>query len=103
MNFPSRCCEDGRLSQVVSQAEVYQHARRPAREYHKYRVHHAPRDADLLIVKKAVESAAIMNTGNDTDLLNLLCYHAIKALTLKESSFDQNQLQRNSPIIQKFN
>ena len=25
---------------------------------------------------KAVESAAIVNTGNDTDLLILLCYHA---------------------------
>ena len=75
--FPSQCRKDGRgrLYQVVSQAEVYQHARRPAREYHVYRVHHAPGDTDLLIVQKAVESAAIVNTvlvGDDIDLLILL-------------------------------
>ena len=46
----------------------------------KCKVHHAPRDADLLIVQKAVESATMENTasvGDDTDLLILLCYHAI--------------------------
>ena len=48
-------------------------------ENSKCKVHHAPGDADLLIVQKAVESAAIVNTvlvGDDTDLLILLCYHA---------------------------
>ena len=42
-------------------------------------VHHAPGDADLLIVEKAVESATMKDTvlvGDDTDLLVLLCYHA---------------------------
>ena len=39
---------------------------------------HAPGDADLLIVQKAVESATTTNTvliGDDTDLLILLIYH----------------------------
>ncbi|XP_052787427.1 uncharacterized protein LOC128222459 isoform X1 [Mya arenaria] len=39
---------------------------------------HAPGDADLLIVQKAVESATTRNTvliGDDTDLLILLIYH----------------------------
>lgn len=48
-------------------------------ENSKCKVHHAPGDADLLIVQKAVESDAIVNTvlvGDDTDLLILLCYHA---------------------------
>ena len=41
--------------------------------------HHASRDADLLIVLKAIQSATITNTmlvGDDTDLIVLLCYHA---------------------------
>ena len=41
--------------------------------------YHASGDADLLIVKKAVQCATINNTvliGDDTDLLVLLCYHA---------------------------
>ncbi len=41
----------------------------------KCKVHHAPGDADLLIVQKAVESATPVNTvlvGEDTDLLILL-------------------------------
>ena len=41
--------------------------------------HHANGDADLLIVKTAVESARTSTTvlvGDDTDLLVLLCYHA---------------------------
>ena len=41
--------------------------------------YYASDDADLLIVKKAVESATTMKTvlvGDDTDLLVLLCYHA---------------------------
>ena len=45
----------------------------------KCKVYHAPGDADLLIVQKAVESATMVNTalvGDDTDLLTLLCYHA---------------------------
>ena len=59
-----------------------------------YRVHHAPGDADLLIVKKAVESAAIVNTGDDTDLLILLCYHA---------SFDSQRIFfQSEPIAKKF-
>ena len=40
--------------------------------------HHAAGDADLLIVQKAVESAATTDTvliGDDTDLLILLIYH----------------------------
>ena len=48
-------------------------------ENSKCKIHHAPGDADLLIVQKAVESAAMVNTllvGDDTDLLILLCYHA---------------------------
>ena len=42
------------------------------------KVFHAP-DFDVLIVKKAVESASLMHTvlvGDDTDLLILLCYYA---------------------------
>lgn len=42
-------------------------------------VHHADGDADLLIVKKTIESAARQNTvliADDTDLLVLLLYHA---------------------------
>ena len=41
--------------------------------------HHANGDADLLIVKTAVESARTSTTvlvGDNTDLLVLLCYHA---------------------------
>ena len=41
--------------------------------------HHSEADADLLIVKKAVESSRRISTvlvGDDTDLLILLCYHA---------------------------
>ena len=48
-------------------------------EKNKCKVHHAPGDADQLIVRKAVESATMVNTmlvGDDTDLLVLLCYHA---------------------------
>ena len=48
-------------------------------ENSKCKVHHASGDADLLIVQKAVESAAMVNTvlvGDDIDLLILLCYHA---------------------------
>ena len=48
-------------------------------EMKKCEVHHAPGDADLLIVQKAVELATRVNTvlvGDDTDLLILLCYHA---------------------------
>ena len=43
------------------------------------KVYHAPEDADVLIVNKAVEAALVKNTvliGEDTDLLILLCYHA---------------------------
>ena len=39
---------------------------------------HAKGDADILIVKTAVESAKVVNTvliGDDTDLIILLCYH----------------------------
>ena len=42
-------------------------------------MHHASGDADLLIVQKAVQSAASTTTvlvGDDTDLIVLLCYHA---------------------------
>ena len=48
-------------------------------EMKKCEVHHAPGDADLLIVQKAVELATRVNTvlvGDNTDLLILLCYHA---------------------------
>ena len=41
--------------------------------------HHANGDADLLIVKTAVESArtrTMVLDGDDTDLLVRLCYHA---------------------------
>jgi hypothetical protein len=44
-------------------------------EMRKCEVHHAPGDADLLIVQKAVELTTRENTvlvGDDTDLL---CYH----------------------------
>ena len=47
-------------------------------EKNKCTVHHAPGDADLLIVQKAVESATMVDTvvvDDDTDLLILLCYH----------------------------
>ena len=42
-------------------------------------VFHAPSDADVLIAKKAVESADTQDTalvGDDTDLLVLLLYHS---------------------------
>ena len=42
--------------------------------------HHASGDADVLIVQKAVESATTAKTVlecDDTDLLVLLCYHAL--------------------------
>ena len=41
-------------------------------------VHHAHADADLLIVRTALECAQSRSTvviGDDTDLLILLCYH----------------------------
>ena len=40
---------------------------------------HASSDADILIVRTAVESAKACNTvvvGDDTDLLVLLCFHS---------------------------
>ena len=43
------------------------------------KTYHAPGDADLLIVQKAVQSATTSKTvlvGEDTDLIVLLCYHA---------------------------
>ena len=43
------------------------------------RTYHAPGDADLLIVQKAVQSATISKTvlvGEDIDLIVLLCYQA---------------------------
>ena len=43
------------------------------------KTYHAPGDADLLIVQKAVQSATTSKTvlvGKDTDLIVLLCYHA---------------------------
>ncbi len=55
-------------------------------------VYHAPGDADLLIVQKAIESAIVGNTvlvGDDTDLLVLLCYHV--SLTLSTFFSDQSQ------------
>ena len=45
----------------------------------KCEVHHAPSDADVLIVQTAIQSAKSHNTvlvGEDTDLLILLCYYA---------------------------
>ena len=48
-------------------------------EKKKSKVYHAPGDADLLIVEKAVESSTVMDTvlvGDETDLLVLLCHHA---------------------------
>ena len=48
-------------------------------EKRKCKMYHAPGDADLLIVQKAVESSTVMDTvlvDDDTDLLVLLCYHA---------------------------
>ena len=43
------------------------------------KTYHASGDADLLMVQKAVQSAATSTTvlvGEDTDLIALLCYHA---------------------------
>ena len=48
-------------------------------EKNNCKTYHAPGDADLLIVQKAVQSATTSNTvlvGEDTDLIVLLCYHA---------------------------
>ena len=48
-------------------------------EMNNCKVHHAPGDADLLIVQKSVESATMSTTilvVDDTDLLILLCYHS---------------------------
>ena len=48
-------------------------------EEKKSKVYHTPRDADLLIVEKAVELSTVIDTvlvGDDTDLFVLLCYHA---------------------------
>ena len=40
------------------------------------KTYHAPGDADILIVQKAVQSAKTMLVGEDIDLIVLLCYHA---------------------------
>ena len=67
-------------------------------EMKKCEVHHAPGDADLLIVQKAVELATRVNTvlvGDDTDLLILLCYHA----NLDSHSIFLGQSQRRAPRI----
>ena len=48
-------------------------------EKNNCKTYHAPGDADLLIVQKAVQSATTSKTvlvGEDTDLIVLLCYHA---------------------------
>ena len=47
-------------------------------EINKFMVHHTPGIADLLIVHKAMESAAMVNTelvGDGTVLLILMYYH----------------------------
>ena len=49
---------------------------REALEKHSCRSCYAFTDADLLIVQKAIESAANTVVGGDTDLLVLLCDHA---------------------------
>ena len=49
---------------------------------------HAKGDADILIVKTAVESAKVVSTvliGDDTDLLILLCYYG-DAIEMRRTS-----------------
>ena len=48
-------------------------------EKSNYKTYHAHRDANLLVVQKAVRSATTSKTvlvGEDTNLIVLLCYHA---------------------------
>ena len=57
---------------------------------------HAPGDADLLIVQKAVQSATISKTmlvGEDTDLIVLLCYH----VSLDSHNFFINPEPKKNP------
>ena len=63
------------------------------------KVYHAPGDADLLIVQRAVESSSVMDTvlvGDDTDLLVLLCYYTSVD---SYSNFFFNQNPRKTPKI----
>ena len=64
-------------------------------EMKKCKVHHAPGDADFLIVQKAVELATRVNTvlvGDDTDLLILL-------QTWTPTVYFSGQSQRRAPRI----
>jgi len=82
------------------------------------KTYHAPADADLLIVQKAVSSATTSTTilvSDDTDLMVLLCYHAsldshdiffcpepqkntIKASLLEYQSHEKKSLEKISVI-----
>ena len=67
-------------------------------EMNNCKAHHAPRNADLLIVQKSVESAPMSTTilvGDDTDLLILLCYHS----SLHFHRVFSNQSQRRARRI----
>jgi len=62
------------------------------------KTYHAPADADLLIVQKAVQSATTSTTilvGDDTDLIVLLCYlESLESLSnFKTSSMFREQAQ----------
>ena len=72
-------------------------------EKNKCQVHHAPGDADLLIVRKAVKSATMVNTvlvGDDTDLLVLLCYHATWSPTTYFSGQSQKKKHQDPQSVE---
>lgn len=67
----------------------------------KCKVYHASADADVLIVRKAVEPARVMDTvlvGDDTDLLILLCFHA----SMDSHNIFLNLSQRKMPRSTKY-
>ena len=82
-------------------AAIYFHA-----EYKSnYKTYHAPGDAGLLIVQKAVQSATTSTTvlvGKDTDLIVLLCYHTIASLDYRDIFF-RLQPKKNTKKLHIWN
>ena len=77
-------------------------------EKNNCKTYHAPGDADLLIVQKAVQSATTSKTvlvSENTDLIVLLCYHAsldshdiCQRKTQKSFAYGTSEPQRKSLI-----
>ena len=53
---------------------------------HDFIVHHSIGDADLLIVRTAVQCAESILVGEDTDLLVFLCYYVDQSAYYAQSS-----------------